>query len=118
DGRTIWFRDLIGIIDRNGQRVLCGFLLDITEQKRSHEMLERTSGRLEEALHELEQMRAQMSQQERLRALGELAAGMVHDFNNVLTPIVGYAEMLLAKPDLPIGMRDQLQLMHTCAEDA
>ena len=35
----------------------------------------------------LQQMQAKLFQQERLKVLGELASGVVHDFRNVLTPI-------------------------------
>ena len=46
----------------------------------------------------LEENRADIDQRlrriQRLQALGTLAAGVAHDFNNVLTAIVGYTEMI------------------------
>src|SRR3970040_1018511 len=33
---------------------------------------------------------------DRLQAMGQLARGMVHDFNNVLTVIMGHADLLAA----------------------
>ncbi|GBC84637.1 Sensor kinase CckA [bacterium HR11] len=49
---------------------------------------------LERAYRDLQQAQTALLQQERLRALGEMASGIVHDINNALVPIVGYAELL------------------------
>jgi two-component system NtrC family sensor kinase len=45
------------------------------------------------ALHESQQM---VLRQERLAAVGQLSAGVAHDFNNIMTIIQGYAELILA----------------------
>ena len=46
-------------------------------------------------------MDAQVVQNQRLEAIGQFAGGIVHDFNNLLTAIQGYAE--LARTALPEG---------------
>lgn len=46
-------------------------------------------------------MDAQVVQTQRLEAIGQFAGGIVHDFNNLLTAIQGYAE--LARAALPEG---------------
>lgn len=48
----------------------------------------------------LREAQEQLVQSERLRAVGELAAGVAHNFNNVLTCIIGYTELLQGESTL------------------
>ena len=48
-------------------------------------------------------MERQLSQAQRLEAMGTLAGGIAHDFNNILGAILGYGEMALR--DAPRGSR-------------
>jgi signal transduction histidine kinase len=54
---------------------------------------------LEHTLTELRGVQQQVIQQERLRALGAMAAGVAHDFNNALMIIRGYSEMFTRQPN-------------------
>ncbi len=92
---------------------------DVTERHRSAAALQRSHRQLEEAIAELKATQRQMLQQERLRAVGQMASGIAHDFNNTLSPIVGFSELLLRGPDTAVDQRDRyLQLINTAAQDA
>jgi two-component system cell cycle sensor histidine kinase/response regulator CckA len=64
------------------------------------------------------QMQEQLQQQERLAALGKLAAGIAHDFNNIMAVIVLYTQMGLATQDLPPKLRERLQIISQQAKGA
>jgi signal transduction histidine kinase len=70
---------------------------------------------------ELRQAQQQVIQQERLRALGQMASGIAHDFNNALSPILGFSELLLTVPE-NLDDREKatryLRTIHTAAQDA
>ena len=108
--------------DANGRVVgRMGVSRDITERKRAEEALEESNRRLEETLALLKATQQQVLQQERLRALGEMAGGIAHDFNNALSPILGYSELLLDRPDHLANKQKltrYLQMINTSAKDA
>jgi len=72
----------------------------------------------QKAYEELRRAQQAVVQQERLRALGQMASGMAHDINNALSPITTYSELLLSTmPDLPTAQRQRLQRINQAGED-
>ena len=65
---------------------------------------------------EQERIREQFSQMEKLSALGELASGVAHDFNNTLAGILGRAQLLQRTND-PEKLRRGLDIIIKTAED-
>jgi signal transduction histidine kinase/DNA-binding response OmpR family regulator len=54
---------------------------------------------LQQAYDELRDTQQFVMQQERLRALGQMASGVAHDINNALSPVALYTEALLEKEE-------------------
>src|SRR5688500_12237980 len=67
-------------------------------------------------ISEQERIREQYAQIEKLSALGELASGVAHDFNNTLAGILGRAQLLLATKD-PERLEAGLKLIVKTAKD-
>ena len=75
DGTTYFVRVIINPIFIDKKPVgFRGILLDITDQKKSEEKL---------------------IEAQKMDSIGNLAAGVAHDFNNMLSGIMGYASLLL-----------------------
>ncbi len=71
------------------------FLRDVTDRKREHEL---------------------MAQSDKLRAVGELAAGVAHNLNNSLTVIQGRAQLLLRNAPDDMSSKS-LQIITNAVED-
>jgi two-component system, cell cycle sensor histidine kinase and response regulator CckA len=82
DGST-FYGDISASCMRNAQGQAAGFLIlvrDISDRKRTEE--------------ERQQLQAQLQQAQKMESIGRLAGGVAHDFNNMLSVILGYTELL------------------------
>ena len=75
------------------------------------------TGDLKQVYTELRQTQHIVAQQERLRALGQMASGIGHDINNALSPIVAYAELEMQAKDLSEKSRRHLECIKMAGED-
>ena len=74
---------------------------------------------LRKAYEELRQTQLAAMQQERLRALGQMASGVAHNINNAISPAMAYVETLLAhEPGLSERARNYLNMIRRAVDDA
>jgi PAS domain S-box-containing protein len=77
DGRTMWLRDHVRVGEgEQGTARLRGLMVDVTERRDLETTL----------LHA-----------QKMQAVGQLAGGVAHDFNNMLTAIIGYSGLLATR---------------------
>lgn len=92
-----WYDNGSPILNTDGTpRKWVGGISDITEQKKAEEAL---------------------VQAQRLSAIGEVASGVAHDFNNALQGIIGNIELALLEP-FSAELRDYLETIRQSAHDA
>ena len=60
---------------------------------------------LNEQLEKMHRSELSIAHQQRLQIMGTMTGGIAHEFNNFLTPIMGYAELLMM--ELPEGSEEQ-----------
>ncbi len=73
---------------------------------------------LDRARHEMQETQAKLVQAERLSAVGEMATGIAHNFNNTLFVALGFCDVMLARQDLDVEMRTSIERIRTCSRDA
>jgi signal transduction histidine kinase len=84
-------------------------------------LVKERTGELELAVEDLKDAQGELVRHERLNALAQLAAGICHDFNNVLMPILGLADHLISYPELLDDKKEATELLGhimSAAEDA
>jgi len=82
DGSTFW-GELSASSIRDDRGTITGFLAlvrDVSDRKRAEE--------------EKAQLQAQLLQSQKMDSIGRLAGGVAHDFNNMLSVILGYSELI------------------------
>lgn len=94
DGHELLIESNASLVEYQGRPAVLSINRDLTERRRLQE---------------------QLTHMQRMKAVGQLAAGVAHEFNNVLAAILGTAESMLDAVDEP-DVRERLQQMIARAE--
>ncbi len=86
------------LIEVGGKKLALSVARDITERKQ-----------MEVERKEMEQ-KAQLAS--RLASVGEMASGVAHEINNPLVGVIGFAQLLMERKDLPDDIRAQLEMIY------
>lgn len=84
-------------VQMNGEACLIGIGLDISERRR---------------------LEAQFIEAQKMEVIGQLAGGVAHDFNNILSVIMGYSDLIAAKMDPSSPLRDYIDEIMLASERA
>ena len=77
----------------------CEFLRQLSEHVALAAHQAQLYGALQQAYEDLRQTQQAVMQQERLRALGQMASGIAHDINNAISPVMLYVGSLLEREE-------------------
>ena len=96
----------------------CEFLRQLSEHLALAAHQVKLHSALQQAYEDLRQSQQAVMQQERLRALGQMASGIAHDINNALSPASIYAQSLLERDGtLTDSARESLRVIHRAIDD-
>ncbi len=121
DGVFTYLNTLYPIYKQGQQWAVGGVSRDITTRKRYEQELQQKTHELEKTLHELRSTQRRIVDNERQRALSQMASGIAHDFNNSLTSIQGFSDLLLQTPKKMSNVntvKEYITLINTSARDA
>lgn len=119
---VLWFTGLaLGVLV--GLVVI--LIIEVIERRRAQKVLAETNRRLQKEMAEREEaekaLRAseeQVRQMQKLEALGRLAGGVAHDFNNILTSVLGFSKMALEQLPANSPVRSDLEEVVNAAQRA
>lgn len=97
DGRLVWVRWRNRPVKNDRGELIEVFSVGIDMTARKRAEIER------------EQLEEQLRQAQKMEAVGLLAGGVAHDLNNLLTPILGYGEILILDEDLADEHRKEVE---------
>ena len=97
DGTKVILEVSSKALDIGGETYIQSFYRDITEKKKIQE---------------------QLMHSQKMESVGSLAGGIAHNFNNILTSILGYSELLLEFSDLDDSSKQRVRNIESAARKA
>lgn len=118
DGHYLWMHDTLRMVydEADTPLELLGSLLDITDRKAMEEALLREKEEQRTLIRELQEARDQLLQNEKMAAIGQLAAGVAHEINNPIGYINSNLGTLQRYTDDLIALVEHYQAMEEVIE--
>jgi PAS domain S-box-containing protein len=104
DGSRIWIASTGSVITWHHQLAIVSFYTDVTARK--------------EAEEERQRLETQLRQSQKMEAIGTLAGGIAHEFNNMLAAILGFTQLATAKVPSTSPVAQYLQAVETAGKRA
>ncbi|WP_321329083.1 ATP-binding protein [uncultured Ilyobacter sp.] len=90
----------------------------IIKNKEAYEMETSYLREINKSTEELRKKDAELHHRRKLETIGTMTGGIAHEFNNVLTPIMGYSELILRTLDPNIKSYDYAKSIYESSERA
>jgi signal transduction histidine kinase/ActR/RegA family two-component response regulator len=98
-------RNFTGIpIEGDGEKKALIFVEDVTDR--------------EQAKDEHQKLSEQLIQAQKMESIGRLAGGVAHDFNNILSIIIGYSDLIMHKLPEDSPEREELEIINESGKKA
>jgi len=115
-------QDMLGLLVFLGSGTLVSWIAEAMHQARSRandaEFRARLTEQRKQADEQLRQVEEQLHHAQRLESVGRLAAGIAHEFNNMMTVVTGFSDMLLMELPSDAPQRWKIEEIRNAGERA
>lgn len=101
-GELFWSEVSLKKVSTHNDNKIIAVVRDISDRKQSEE--------------ERDKLESQLQQAQKMESVGRLAGGVAHDFNNMLSVIIGHTELALMKTGASKPISGHLEEIHNAAE--